>query len=112
MKKKNRSRTGGILSIICGILALLGAVTYSFGPGDISGLGKGDIPPFVPSIIFGVPVFSVIIAILAIVGGIFALQRKKWRWALAGAIAGSLSFMLLGIPAIIYIAMSRDEFPQ
>jgi len=32
------------------------------------------------------------LATMALVGGFFALKRKKWRWALAGSIAASLFF--------------------
>jgi len=110
MKKTNKPKIGGILTIISGALASLGAVNYAIGLGDISGLGKGDIPPFVPSIIFGVPTLSIIIGILALIGGILAMRRKKWGWSLAGSIAGTLSVLPLGIPAIILIALSKDEF--
>lgn len=101
---------GGILTIISGILASSGAINYAIGFGDVRGLGKGDIPPFVPSIIFGVPILSIIIAILALIGGVLAMRRKKWGWSLAGSIAAALSFILLGIPAIILVALSKDEF--
>ena len=110
MKKTNKPKIGGILTIISGSLASLGAVNYAIGLGDVSGLGKGDIPPFVPSIIFGVPALSIIIGILALAGGILAMRRKKWGWSLAGSIAGTLSVLPLGIPAIILIALSKDEF--
>lgn len=106
----NKPKIGGILTIISGVLASLGAVNYVIGLGDISGLGKGDIPPFVPSIIFGVPTLSIIIGILALIGGVLAMRRKKWGWSLAGSIAGTLSVLPLGIPAIILIALSKDEF--
>ena len=110
MKRTSKPKIGGILTIISGCLASLGAVNYAIGLGDVSGLGKGDIPPFVPSIILGIPVLSIIIGILALIGGILAMQRKKWKWALAGSIAGTLSVLPLGIPAIILIALSKDEF--
>ena len=110
MKKTSNPKIGGILTIISGALASLGAVNYAIGFVDASGFGKGDIPPFVPSIIFGVPVLSIIIGILALIGGILALQRKKWKWSLAGSIAGTLSVLPLGIPAIVLIAISKDEF--
>jgi len=110
MGKTRKSIIGGILAIVSGVLGLLGAINYTVGFGDIRGLGKGDMPPFVPSIIFGMPVPSIIIAVLALVGGVFAITRKRWRWALAGAIAATLSLILLGIPAVILIAISRDEF--
>jgi hypothetical protein len=101
---------GGILIVISGILASLGTVNYAIGLLDVRGFGEGDIPPFVPGIIFGVPVLSIIIGIFALIGGVLAIRRKKWRWALAGSIAASLSFILIGIPAIILIALSKDEF--
>ena len=65
-----------------------------------------------PSIILGVPILSIIIGILALIGGVLAIQRKKWKWALVGSIAGSLSVLPLGIPAIILIALSKDEFAK
>jgi len=110
MKKTNKPKIGGIFTIVSGALASLGAVNYAVGLSGVTGLGKGDIPPFVPSIIFGVPIMSVVIGILALIGGVFAMRRKRWGWALTGSIAGTLSVLPLGIPAIILIALSKDEF--
>ena len=110
VEKTSKPRIGGILTIISGIIASAGAVNYAIGFIGVSGLGKGDIPPFVPSIIFGVPILSIVIGIFALVGGILAMRRKKWKWSLAGSIAGILSVLPLGIPAIILISLSKDEF--
>ena len=111
VNKTAKPKIGGILAIISGVLGLIGIASYSIGLGDVgSGFSKGDMPPFVPSIIFGMPIPSLIIALLALVCGIFAVQRKKWRWSLTGSIAAALSFLILGIPAIILIALSKDEF--
>ena len=52
-----------------------------------------------------------IIAMLPIIGGICALIRKHWRLAFIGSIA-SLIFWLLGIPALVLIVISKDEFRQ
>ena len=68
------------------------------------------IPEFVPGIVLGTAIPSLLIAVLALVGGIFAVQRKRWGWALAGSIAAIFSFILLGIPAVILIAISKNEF--
>ena len=111
MEKTKRPIIGGILTIFSGALGALGIISYAIGLGDVgSGFGKGDMPPFVPSIIFGMPIPSLIIALLALVGGIFAIRRKRWRWSLTGSIAAALSLILLGIPAIVLIAISKDEF--
>jgi hypothetical protein len=49
-------------------------------------------------------------AIVALIGGVFALKRKVWGMALAGAICAVISPFALGIPAIIFIAISKQEF--
>ena len=47
-----------------------------------------------------------------IVGGIFALRRRVWGLALAGAICAFLvpAGFILGILAIIFVAMGKREF--
>ena len=102
---------GGLLTLFSGLLGLLGIASYAVGFGEAgSGIAKGDMPPFVPSIIFGMPIPAAVIALLAVAGGILALLRKRWRWSLAGSIAAALSLIILGIPAVVLIALSRDEF--
>jgi hypothetical protein len=110
MKRTRKPINGGILTLLSAAMAIFGALNYAIGFFDQPGIGKGDIPPFVPSIIFGVPMMSIVIGILAVVGGIFALRRKRWKGALTGAIAAALSLLPLGIAAIVLIASSRDEF--
>jgi hypothetical protein len=111
VSKTKKPIIAGILAIVSGTLGLLGIISYSVGfgaPG--SGIGRGDMPPFVPSIIFGMSIPAIIIAVLAVAGGILAIVRKGWGWALAGSIAAALSLILTGIPAIVLISLSRDEF--
>jgi hypothetical protein len=50
------------------------------------------------------------VGILAIVGGIYALQRKIWGLALAGSIAAFFPSWILGIAAIVLTALSKNEF--
>jgi len=111
MSKTRKPVIGGILTIVSGLLGLLGIASYAIGFGDVgSGFAKGDMPPFVPSIIFDMPIPATVVALLAIVGGILAILRKRWRWSLTGSIAAALSLIILGIPAVVLIAMSKDEF--
>ena len=49
-------------------------------------------------------------AVLALVGGIFSLQRKRWGLSLAGAIVAILPFSLLGMTALVLIVLSKNEF--
>jgi hypothetical protein len=102
---------GGIMVLISGVFGILGTLSYWIGLGEAgSFLGKGEIPPFIPSLMFGIPILALVFALLSIVGGIFILQRKKWKWSMICTIAAILSFILLGLPAIVMIALSLDEF--
>jgi hypothetical protein len=57
-------------------------------------------------LIFGI--CSLLLGVLAIIGGIFALKRKRWGLALAGAIAGTVTFFPCGIPAIVLVSMAKQ----
>ena len=111
VKTTNKPLIGGILTMLSGALGGLGILNYwiDFGA-EGSGFGKGDIPPFVPSIIFELSVPALIIAVTAVVGGGFIMRRTKWRGALIGAVAAAASFIPLGVPALVLVLMSQDEF--
>jgi len=51
----------------------------------------------------------VILGILAVVGGISAIRRKKFGLSLTGAIC-ALASGLLGILAVIFVALGKREF--
>ena len=85
------------------------------GEGRALLLGVGYYGPF-PFIFYTVNFWWVIIAgcvgvlgIVAIVGGISAIRRKRFGLALAGAICAILSG-ILGILAVIFVALRKREF--
>jgi len=112
---------GGALSIVAGVLEVIGGVIIALltvgirilirltiipsHPGD----WWGHIIPVIPFwlIIVGVPVIA--LGIVAIVGGISAIRRGSFGLSLAGAIC-ALPSNILGILAVIFIAMSKKEF--
>jgi hypothetical protein len=117
----NCAKVGGILSIVAGafgvfwfIMAILFIVitvaANSFPDGfyDYGYAGALPVVIFVFYIIWGL--IMTLFGALAIVGGIFALRRKVWGLALAGAIAGALVFFPCGIVAIIFTALGKPEF--
>jgi len=54
-----------------------------------------------------------VLGILAITGGIYALLRKVWGLALAGAICAILSpGWIMGVLATIFLSISKDEFKK
>ena len=54
--------------------------------------------------------FFVLLGTLGVVGDIFAIRRKNWGLALAGAIAGTITFFPVGVPAIVFVALGKNEF--
>jgi hypothetical protein len=54
--------------------------------------------------------FSAVLGALAIAGGVFALKKKYWAVAIAGAAAGTILFYPCGIAATILVSLGRPEF--
>jgi hypothetical protein len=53
-----------------------------------------------------------VLGVLAIVGGVYALKVKAWGLALAGAIGGVITGRLIGVLALIFIVLSRKDFQK
>ena len=112
---------GGVLSIVAGVLEVIGGVIVALltvririlirwtiipsHPGD----WWGHIIPVIPFwlLIVGVPIIA--LGIVAIVGGVSAVRRKSFGLSLAGAIC-ALPSSILGILAVIFVAVSKKEF--
>jgi hypothetical protein len=99
-----KSTAAGILCLVAGVLAIIFALTM---------LGRHEV------ITFGIThtgrwrvmgVFALLMGIMSIIGGIFALMRKAWGAALAGAITALYPWGVFGILAIIFVAMGKQEF--
>lgn len=106
----NRAKWGGILTIIGGVIGLIAGIVISvIGWGIVSVF---DMP--VPGGLLGVP--SIVLGIIAIIGGRYALMRKSWIFALIGAILAIPATailgpaVILGILATIFIIMGKREF--
>lgn len=121
---QNNARIGGILSIVAGAFAvfyLLGLVfmvlVFSIASVEsgfyYDGYGSPD------GVFTAVMIFYIIflggftlLGVLSVIGGIFALRRNNWGLALAGAIAGTIVFFPVGVPAIVFIALGKGEFEK
>jgi len=105
MKRTWRGTWAGILTIIGGATGIgLGAYVVIIGAParaliqEMTGFDA----------IMGAPEIGC--GIVAIVGGIFALRRRVWRLALAGAILAIISMPIFGIPATIFVVKGKKEF--
>jgi hypothetical protein len=106
----------GILNIVAGALALLGALALIFAgvvtttvPG-MTADPNDDLPLAVVSgLIWAFAVLALLAGLLAVVGGIVALRRSGWAWPLAGAVAALFSAMPIGVFALIFVVLSEQE---
>jgi hypothetical protein len=81
-----------------------GTLTISAG---VLGLIVGSVLVTRPPLfVVGLP--AIVISTVAVAGGLCALTRRAWGLALAGSIC-AISFWL-GIPATIFIILSKQEF--
>ena len=117
----NNAKVGGILSIVSGafgIFGLAGALfsiyIFRFMFSETSTPYGGGPPPEFFTIMTIIYVawglLFALIGALGVVGGVFALKRKRWGLALAGSIAGTVTFFPCGIPAIIFVTLAKPEF--
>jgi hypothetical protein len=114
---------GGILSIIVGALEVIsGGIMalvslriplrlwlFSFLPGVPRPWfehGIGVIPIWL--IIVGA--LLLVLGIIAIVGGISAIRRRSYGLSLAGAICALIPLNILGLLAVIFVALGKREF--
>ncbi len=108
MKKTWMPTAAGILDIISGAFALIGTFGLIIG-GSITGIVP-EVPGFVPALLLGLAVPLAVVGILAIVGGVYALKRVKWGWALTGSIVALFPSWPLGIAAIVFTILAKNEF--
>lgn len=113
MKKTWKPVVAGILAIIAGIWGMVGGAIMvgggSFYGASMFGFG---MYPFMAGAIIGWGVAQIIFGIIAIVGGNHARKRGSWGWALAGCILAIPVLPPLGILAVIFLAMGKDEFAR
>jgi len=107
-KKTWMPMAAGILDIVSGSFGLIGVCGLTIGGGVMRMIP--DMPRFLPPLFMGLAIPLAIVGILAIVGGIYAMQRKNWGMALAGSIAAFFPSWVLGVTAIVFTALSKNEF--
>jgi hypothetical protein len=113
---------GGALSVIAGVSQLISGVSLLdntlFPSSYTTKLSEMLFLPFLPGawrppFVSGLTVFigwlAGLLGMIAIVGGVSAIRRKRAGLSLAGAIC-ALPSVILGILAIILISVSKREF--
>jgi hypothetical protein len=123
MERTWKPTTAGVLTIIAGGLGIcagslivLLAIPLGLGGALAEALPGLDI---VGGLLYG---FSGLIGMIgagmiglgavAVAGGIYALKRRLWNFALAGAILATICSAPLGVLAIIFVSIGKKEFDQ
>jgi len=98
MEKTWKPTVAGILDIVAGSLSsaaflflLIGLMIVIPFTADVSiNDYTGSFPILTSLLIFVIAIPGAAMAALALIGGIFAIKRKRWGWALAGSIAATI----------------------
>lgn len=110
----------GILDIVSGAIGMVGGIYFVIFSSLLRGIQeylKVD-PSIIKSIeqvissIIALPFILVFAGIIAIIGGVYALQRRIWPFALIGAVFSFILFWPFGLSSIVITSMSREEFNQ
>ena len=119
MNKSWMPTTAGILSIICGaaelllslVVLIMGTILGSLG-NYFPNIAQGQFPTFAIILVLTlIAAKTLIIGILALIGGIFALRKKVWGMTLAGSIASCFTpFWVLGVGSVVFTILGRSEF--
>jgi hypothetical protein len=121
----NKGQISGILSIVSGVMALLGALCMLFVVAFMTTILEMafEMDSFYPydaqtfanfmNMFYGTTgIVLAILGIFGIIGGVFAIKRKYWGLGLAAAIVSIITFFPCGIAATVLIAMGKSEFDK
>jgi len=99
--------TAGILDLVAGVPVVIIGILF---------LADAEVPGWLSGVVgFGVltdttVALVTIFAVIAIVGGVFAIRKRTWWLALVGSIFAVLCAWILGIPAIVFTVMGKEHF--
>ncbi len=121
MENTWKPTVAGILNIISGVSNLIGFVfmiffiiavnsssvfVLRFIPEEVLPFGAG----LIVTIIALIATLLAIQGILPLIGGIYALQRRKWLFTLISSIVAIFGATPLGIASTILVAVAKEEF--
>lgn len=125
-QRTSKSTVAGILNIVAGAINLFGliiviimfitvamvdaSIAWDHSP-IISPPADGYVRTWnLPGGVYTATAYLLITGVLPLLGGIYALGRRRWGVVLAGSIAAILGPMPLGIAALVFTALSKKKF--
>ncbi len=118
VQKTGTPVAGGILVLIAGLLALINGFVYlAFSVTSLTGI---SLPPEisaeeVANLVHICGAIEIVFGVVAVLGGVFAIQRRHFGLAILASVLGMLGFgftfgAVLGLIGLILVAVSRKEF--
>lgn len=107
------AKASGILSIAAGALFIIaviigGLFIWMVVEGFAVGLGGSTDGRLLLLLVLALPFLA--IGTVAVFGGAAAIRRQNWGLALAGSICSLICLLVLGIPSLILVILSKHEF--
>ncbi len=103
-----RPTTGGLLEVISGYVNILQGIFMLVGSSIIAPLAS-----FV-GVGTGFGILLIVLGIVSVIGGSYAIRRRSWGMALAGAITALFPslVMLMGTLSLIFVTLGKPEFKK
>ncbi len=103
-KQRCRATAAGVLCVIAGVGQVSVGVILTVAAFFAAQLAGLEWLGFV-----GIGV--IVLGIISMVGGVFAMKRRRWGLALAGSICALVAVNIgLAIPAILLLSLAKDVF--
>ena len=119
-QKTWQPKLAGILNIVSGSLrafAVIGLIivitvvdTWNFLMYVVPAEDLPFTAPILNTILILLLIASISETVFPIIGGVFAVQRRKWGWALFGSIVAIFGMLPLGVASTILVVMAKEEF--
>ncbi len=119
-REAGRARTGGILILVAGILGvIMGILFLALSTVDFEAAGATFTSDFTQRQLhqlFAVwGVVALVMGVISVFGGIFALQKRYYPLVIAGGVTGIIGVgfvvgTILAIIGLILVALARNEF--
>jgi hypothetical protein len=105
----------GVMEIVAGVCAFIGAAAVAFSGAILNHIPdvqhEEDVPlELIGGLLGSLTVILVLFGAAALIGGVFAIRRSGWGWALAGSIAALFMVPPLGILSLILVLVAESEF--
>jgi len=112
-----KATVAGVLDVVAGISGLVGGIPLLalalVGSGVLTALPEAELRALaiIPLALFlPLAILCFFSGLIAIAGGVAAMNRRRWGLALAGSIAAVFGFFPLGIAAVIFTILAEPEF--